>query len=148
MDENGSAILIGANCILINTNPNGWKSVGKNSHYTWWPEAGLAGHPPCYLSTLIYTIYLVSRPCFLAGYRKNNIIDAVLHTLSVAVAVCDTSQQQPADADQYKWFSSAIEFLIGWDWTVFAAACQHAFVARMFSLSHWSLVPLPPLLKC
>ena len=68
---------------------------------------------PRYLSTLIYTIYLVSRPCFLAGYQKNNIIDAVLHTLSVAVAVCDTSQQQPADADQYKWFSSAIEFLIG-----------------------------------
>ena len=32
---------------------------------------------------------------------------------SVAVAECDTSQQQPADADQYKWFSSAIEFLIG-----------------------------------
>ena len=61
----------------------------------------------------IYYLSIVSRPCLLAGYRKNNIIDAVLHTLSVAVAVCDTSQQQPADADQYKWFSSAIEFLIG-----------------------------------
>ena len=61
----------------------------------------------------IYYLSIVSRPCLPAGYRKITIIDAVLHTLSVAVAVCDTSQQQPADADQYKWFSSAIEFLIG-----------------------------------
>ena len=66
-----------------------------------------------YVSTMI-SISILSRP-FSCWLPKKTLlyIDAVLYIQSVVVAECDTSQQQPADADQYKWFSSAIEFLIG-----------------------------------